>query len=126
MGECKVLHRQHDTVEDPEEMEPTAKIGAQSSADIEMEDNTQKHTKKSQPVLELTEDDDNPPPHPKKTTHQKQSKKKATVIDSDDSNDQVITKKSLIKQIWRPVFTQILKKSKTQKKILKRNLVSFK
>ena len=58
-------HRQHDMVD--EETEPTAKIGAQSSADNEMEDGTQKHTKKTHHTLELTDEEDDPAPRPKKS-----------------------------------------------------------
>lgn len=61
-----------------------------------MEDGTEKHTKKSQPILELTDEDDNPAPRPKKSKHRKLSKKKSTVINSNDSSSDdpvVITKR---------------------------------
>ena len=76
-------------------MVPGAKIGAQSSADDDMEDGIEKHTKKSQPILELTNEDDNPAPCPKKSKHWKLSKKKTTVINSNNSSsdDQVVITK---------------------------------
>jgi hypothetical protein len=89
-------------VQDDVEMEPTEKIGAQSSADNQMEDGTPKgpkHTQGTQNTLDLIDldddEDDNPAPCPKKTKHRKQSKKKAMIVDTDhfSSDDQVIMKK---------------------------------
>lgn len=91
------------TNEEHKKTDPTSKIGDQSSADKEMEDGTQIHTEKTQPILVLTdvdEDDDDdlpapPPPRPKKSKPRKQLKKKPTVIESNDSSsdDQVIAQK---------------------------------
>jgi hypothetical protein len=60
-----------------------------------MEDGTQRHIKKTQQILNLTDEDEIPPPRPKKSKARKQSKKKATVIDSGDSSsdDQISSKR---------------------------------
>ena len=63
------------SIGEQEETDPTANIVAQSSADKEIEDSTQKSTKKIQPVLvpiSVDEDDDDdlpalPPPCLKKS-----------------------------------------------------------
>ena len=85
-----------------------ANIVAQSSADKESEDGTQKSTKNNQPVLvpiSIDEDyDDNfpapPPLRPKKSNPRKRSKRKATLIESNESSsdDQIITKKKHTKK----------------------------
>ena len=94
---CKASHQQHETVEENEDTDLPAKIGTQSSAEKPKEDSAQKHTKKTQQVLDIIDEDDSPPsptPRPKKTKR-RMHKKKATVINSDDSSsdDQTIRNK---------------------------------
>ena len=61
-----------------------------------MEDGTQKHHRKTQNILKLSDEDEdnNLVPRPKKSKGRKQSKKRSTVIDS-SSNEQVSKK-------WKP------------------------
>ena len=47
-----------------------------------MEDGTKKPTKKTQHIVELTDEDDNLALHPKKSKHRKQSKKKLASLSS--------------------------------------------
>ena len=78
---CKASHQQHETVEENEDTDLPAKIGTQSSAEKPKEDSAQKHTKKTQQVLDIIDEDDSPPspaPRPKKTKC-RMHKKKATV-----------------------------------------------
>ena len=64
-----------------------------SPTDKEMGDSTQRHHKKTQNILELSDEDedDNPVPPSKKSKGRKQSNKKSTVIDS--SSDEQVSKK---------------------------------
>ena len=141
------------TVEENEETGPTAASHKHSGSptDEEMEDGIQKHHKKTQNILKLSDEDEdnNLVPPPRKSKGRKQSKKKNPQSSTLHPMNKSVKSKSLIKQshlkmqwssthhlkinmklkeeehsikrIQQPLLPQILKK---QRKAVRRNLVS--